>query len=527
MNSLVVWTRLLCILCGLGSLSVRVQAQLVTKEAPVLARVEHLQTTSDHEAALRLLRDYLPTVSPQDTLQLTEVYHHIALSHWYLSQYYDALRYYEKAFALDRALNHRRNMALRLNNIGLVHWRLGQCDMAIENFTASARMAQAEHDERLLGVNYLNLGLLWKNQRDLPKAYAFNQQAIALLTRTHDDKNLANAFNNRGQTFKIEARYDSAEYYYRAAHRLRERLGDREGMATSLNNLSEIYFHTQRLPEAFDAVHYSLALSEEIHNHLRIKEALANLSEYHEQTGQLDSALYYHKAYEALSDSLHAQTQTSEVAFYQAHLGSELKELKIRDLQAAQASMQTRVWWGVAVLLGGLLAGVWVGRWRWRTVQRERRQAEQQLVQARQQLTAREQELKEYVITLSTQRSLIHSLEEALTQRRPAPEAVPVAEVDELLQRKILTDEDWELYKAKFQSIYPGFFSQLKLSKVAFTEAEVRYMVLFKLNLTSREMADLLGISPQSVRVSKLRLKKKLQRHQYDSVETFLEEALC
>src|SRR5690606_14582080 len=97
-------------------------------------------------------------------------------------------------------------------------------------------------------------------------------------------------------------------------------------------------------------------------------------------------------------------------------------------------------------------------------------------------------------------------------------------QVAQLLNQKILTDEDWEKFKTKFSAIYPEFLAKFKLMKTSFTEAEIRLMVLLRLKLSGKEMAATLGISPQSVRVTKMRLKKKLQEENYDSVEDFLAE---
>ena len=93
----------------------------------------------------------------------------------------------------------------------------------------------------------------------------------------------------------------------------------------------------------------------------------------------------------------------------------------------------------------------------------------------------------------------------------------------QLLEQKILTDDDWEKFKVKFNSIYPDFFSRIKESHINLTEAEIRIMVLMRLELNGKDMANILGISPQSVRVCKMRLKKKLLKEDYNSVEEFLQ----
>src|SRR5690606_41151880 len=83
-------------------------------------------------------------------------------------------------------------------------------------------------------------------------------------------------------------------------------------------------------------------------------------------------------------------------------------------------------------------------------------------------------------------------------------------QVAQLLNQKILTDDDWEKFKNKFSAIYPEFLPKIKLLNTSITEAEIRLLVLLKLKLSGKEMADTLGISPQSVRVTKDRKSTRL-----------------
>jgi DNA-binding CsgD family transcriptional regulator len=92
----------------------------------------------------------------------------------------------------------------------------------------------------------------------------------------------------------------------------------------------------------------------------------------------------------------------------------------------------------------------------------------------------------------------------------------------QLLEQKILTDEDWVVFKEKFKNIYPMFFTRIKQAKILLSEAEIRIIMLLCLNLTGKEMAATLGISDQSARVGKLRLKKKLQTEGYASIGEFI-----
>ena len=102
------------------------------------------------------------------------------------------------------------------------------------------------------------------------------------------------------------------------------------------------------------------------------------------------------------------------------------------------------------------------------------------------------------------------------------PPVITEYNIDELLEQKIFTDNGWGQFKRRFMAIYPDFFDRIQQSGIAISEAEVRIIVLMRLKLNGNEMADILGISPQSVRTCKMRLKKKLQANAYQTVEEYL-----
>jgi hypothetical protein len=79
-----------------------------------------------------------------------------------------------------------------------------------------------------------------------------------------------------------------------------------------------------------------------------------------------------------------------------------------------------------------------------------------------------------------------------------------------LVNTSILTDEDWYKFKELFEGAYPGFFIRLKDKFPELTPAEVRLICLSRLKLDTRQMAGILGVSPESVRKSRYRLRKKL-----------------
>ncbi len=73
----------------------------------------------------------------------------------------------------------------------------------------------------------------------------------------------------------------------------------------------------------------------------------------------------------------------------------------------------------------------------------------------------------------------------------------------------LLTEQDWQQFKTLFSAAHPGFFTNLNTRYPDLSQGEVRLLALSRLSLSSKEMAGMLGISQQSLRTSRYRLRKK------------------
>lgn len=108
-------------------------------------------------------------------------------------------------------------------------------------------------------------------------------------------------------------------------------------------------------------------------------------------------------------------------------------------------------------------------------------------------------------------------------------EKMKVSEIDEnllskLKSKNILTQNDWTQYQNLFKEVYPSFFPMLLSSYPNLSQAELRYLCLIKLQLTNNEMALLLGVSSNSMRVTKHRVVNKLNIESPEALQTFIQE---
>ncbi|MGB3546814.1 MAG: helix-turn-helix transcriptional regulator [Saprospiraceae bacterium] len=95
---------------------------------------------------------------------------------------------------------------------------------------------------------------------------------------------------------------------------------------------------------------------------------------------------------------------------------------------------------------------------------------------------------------------------------------------DNIFEQSILTDLDWQEFKSFFEPKHPGYIFKLRKAFPDLTEAEERLFLLIKTNLTTKEIAALIGISSASVKKTRNRLRKRLSLAEETSLEDYVQE---
>lgn len=95
----------------------------------------------------------------------------------------------------------------------------------------------------------------------------------------------------------------------------------------------------------------------------------------------------------------------------------------------------------------------------------------------------------------------------------------------QLLQSSvILTDKDWRNFTTLFEKVHQNFFIRLKEKLPGLSPAETRFIALTRLKLSTKEMANMLGVSMEAIRQIRSRLKKKLNPEGEEGIEELVEK---
>ncbi|WP_188765846.1 7TM diverse intracellular signaling domain-containing protein [Emticicia aquatilis] len=139
-------------------------------------------------------------------------------------------------------------------------------------------------------------------------------------------------------------------------------------------------------------------------------------------------------------------------------------------------------------------------------------QAQNQYLQEK--LEANQRELASNTLYISQKNELLLDLKSSvqhLGENLPDTSQKVIKNIKAVIQNNLHLESDWERFRIHFEQVHPNFFKQLQITHPTLTQYEIRLCAYFHLNLSTKEIANLLNIDPASVRKAKMRLNKKMQ----------------
>lgn len=390
----------------------------------------------------------------------------------YLSQdaLEEALDYFNKAYAVWIKMNYKSGMVRALNNIASVYEKQKKDSLALGYYTPTLKLCEEIQDSAFTSQVLNSIGMIHLRQKAYGKAMTVQERALRLATAVK--------------------------------HALLQ--------AQCYGAMSEIYANLGQPEKALTAANKALENALKVTSKTDLRDSYLRLYKAHEKLNNYREAYKFQSLYLVLSDSLKNSENVNSIEKLKSRYELDKKESEISLLTYRHRAETNRrdvfIWILGAMLVIGLLL---YNRYHLIT---ERK------------LALRKQRLDLYTRSLVEKSEAISRINREMQQANSSSEDIHVAKIDRILQSNILTEEDWENFKKAFEDIYPAFFSKLRVKYPAITVSELRMSAIIKLNLSIKETATMLGISPESVKTSRYRLKKKLGLSENETVEEFIEK---
>jgi DNA-binding CsgD family transcriptional regulator len=113
---------------------------------------------------------------------------------------------------------------------------------------------------------------------------------------------------------------------------------------------------------------------------------------------------------------------------------------------------------------------------------------------------------------------LLSEIKTAIEKQQPLSEQQLV----KMVNRHFEQNNSWDDFNLYFESVNKNFYTRLKQIYPEISANDLKICALIKLNLSIKEMASILNISPDSVKTARYRLRKKLQMTADDNLTDFI-----
>lgn len=435
--------------------------------------------------------------------------------------------------------------------LGMWHSRKGEFNKGHEYWTLALKF-NGKLEDGTTEVILSGLGYNLSNLGRYKEAMQYHKRRIAIAGRNRKIQNLAVALSIQASLYLEMNEPDSAIQVFKRLYQIELKHGNPLGNPTMLTSLGKSYQDRGDRDSAYYFLHLGLHAAYEIKVHYAIVNGLEALARFHlknrpdsalyfarklyrqvDKTNvydmntmthvlalvhgrmkHFDSAYYYQNEYIRYHDSLFQEKQSQQIAQQEAAFDLEKKQTEIQRLEAAQqneifARNAFALGMGLMVIMALLIFFILRGR-----------------IQARKkEIETKNWQLDNFTRKMVEKSELVEELRSQIEQFK-SEVIIPrerIENVTQILNSSILTEDDWEQFKLLFEQVHRNFFAELRIKHPGLTAAEIRIAALLKLNLSTREMASMLGISVDSVNKARYRLRKKLDLHPEQDLQEFIE----
>jgi len=124
-----------------------------------------------------------------------------------------------------------------------------------------------------------------------------------------------------------------------------------------------------------------------------------------------------------------------------------------------------------------------------------------------QDIESKNRELAISTMSLIKKNEFLNNIKSELNTVSPNKELKAVIKI---IDKNINNTDDWKFFQEAFNNADKDFLKKIKIKHEALTPNDLKLCAYLRLNLSSKEIAPLLNISPRSVEVKRYRLRKKM-----------------
>ncbi len=477
----------------------------------------------------------------------------------------EGIQYFEKALEVYQKANLERGVMASYNNLAINYGMKGDDDKALEYLHLCIESSVKLKDSIMSSKVYYNVGNIYMRRVNDSLAIKYYKESESYLTSksspsrfgklyialatsyaglVQDDLALEYVNKTKPIIPEVKGFYDKhimmcqvaniyvalghanlALPYAEEAYQGFSDMKHVEGIMTATMILCEVYNSLNMTEESIKVALQGVEMAKTTQSTYKQIDFYSKLSRFYFKIDSTDLGVEYLQLQHHIEDSLFTLDKEAIIAEIRTKYETEKKEQeliakdnRLKLLEKEKKITQQR-WYLIGVIAFAVAVLVFL------LINQSRVKHKRDKLEVERKLKERNIELERFSNQLIAKSNLV----EELTAQLEHSEVHNRKEIEEKIREasslKILTEEDWVYFKNLFAEIHFAYNKLINKIEPKLSEAEKRLLMLEKLGFGQKHMANTLGVQPNTIRVTRSRLRKKLDIGTEVNIVKYVEES--
>jgi tetratricopeptide (TPR) repeat protein len=535
----------LFIFCSIGFYSEALCQTGILSKAELLSKASQI-ALKDPEEAFRIISYLIQDPNQKKDLEFAKAQALRGKLLMSLGLYQEALSPLYEAETLFSKLNAPSSLASTHNSLGQLYYKIKTPEAALVRHQKALTIFSEVEDWHGIAESKGFIGGMYEKMGDYSLALSFQNESLELFENQGNQADMAFVLENIGSIFEDQNQYDSAFLYFKSAYEYNLQAGDSSSLIGNLNNLGDVFRKTGKQDSAISYSMKALELSERLGNSYQRRSALVDLAKANAFLGNHELGYSYLDQARQLSGLIFSEEAAKQLAVKEAQYEVNEKVAQIAQLEQVSRA-ESRIRWLLIFLLLVLVGLAWamINRQKLKIQNgKDLLDRQNELLAIKERLIATEKEninllearmateveaqskaLTAQTLHVLDKNQMLEEIQEKLKkilEEDPKEQKKKIRNLIKQIDYNFSQDTDWDDFKFSFEKVHQDFFKKLNQTANELTPGEIKLASLMRMNLSSKEIASTLGISLESLRISRYRLRKKLNLEKGESLQQFL-----
>lgn len=514
---------------------------------PIFNQTEKL-LQSQPDSAFKMLNKLLQeSLQKKDEMKTAICYRQIGLIFYNQGAFTQALDCYNKSGKIFKNSNDLYYAEI-LNKIGQTYYYNVKRKTALSNYNKALMIFKKSNHKKGIAETYGLIGQIYEKEKKLDSALYFQNIALKQYNQLNDWNGLAKINENLGSIYEDKSDFKVAFNFYQKALTINQKEKNQIAQIEILNNLGDMYRKTSQfdiaLTYSFRAKNWALKYKD----FYELSSAYRDIAKTFSFMGRADSAYFYSLEEKKIYAQIFTESSNKQMALLETIFSVQEKDQEISNLENEKRVNRIIIFGTIVIIILVIVIGFNIINKQKIRIDNESKLLESKRIlhetekraleieisnklikedHLKLELELKSKELTTHTLHIIQKNQLLEELKSKLNiilKDEKRDQKKEIKTVLGLINQSNNQDNNWEDFRIIFEQVHEKFFTELKIRSNNLTPSDFRLLALFKMNLGSSDIATILGISQDSLRTSRYRLRQKLNLAEGENLLQFIQQ---